>query len=78
MQGTVSLALAERIKALRRERFGNADLSLCDYFDLTGGTSTGSIIATGLAPGCQVRDRIGSRHRMTAPALAFPVIQLVY
>ena len=78
MQRIVSLAFLKPVEALRRERSGNADLRLCDYFDRIGGTSSGSIIATGLALGCQVSELIRSRHWMTAPALAFPVIQLVY
>ena len=31
-------------------------LRLCDYFDLIGGTSTGSIIAAGLACGMSVAE----------------------
>ena len=37
-----------------RRRFNNPDFLLCDYFDLIGGTSTGSIIAAGLACGMSV------------------------
>jgi hypothetical protein len=37
-----------------RKRRGDEKLVLCDYFDLIGGTSTGSIIAAGLACGLSV------------------------
>jgi patatin-like phospholipase/acyl hydrolase len=38
-----------RIETVFRERHGRTDLVLVDYFDLIGGTSTGSIIAAALA-----------------------------
>ena len=78
MQRIVWLGFLKPVKALRRERSGNPDLCLCDYFDPIGRTSSGSIIMTGLALGRQVSGLIRSRRRTTAPALAFPVIQLVY
>src|ERR1041384_3003048 len=53
VRGVISLAYLERIQAILRERHGPG-LRLCDYFDLIGGTSTGSIIATGLALGMPV------------------------
>jgi uncharacterized protein len=51
IRGIISLAFLERIEKLLRERSGNSDLRLADYFDLIGGTSTGAIIAAGLALG---------------------------
>jgi patatin-like phospholipase/acyl hydrolase len=40
----------KHIEDLLRQRVGgDPDFRLCDYFDLIGGTSTGSIIAAGLA-----------------------------
>src|SRR5262249_53785313 len=51
VRGVVSLAFLERVELVLRERTGDPALRLCDYFDLIGGTSTGSIIATGLALG---------------------------
>jgi predicted acylesterase/phospholipase RssA len=58
VRGVISLTFLARIEALLRVRMGNAELRLCDYFDLIGGTSTGAIIATGLALGLPVERMI--------------------
>ncbi|MGJ3230808.1 MAG: patatin-like phospholipase family protein [Oceanicaulis sp.] len=50
VRGAMSIAVLERIEDILRARHGgHPDFRLCDYFDLVGGTSTGSIIAAGLA-----------------------------
>ena len=51
IRGALTLGFLERIESILREREGNPNLLLCDYFDLIGGTSTGAIIAAGLSIG---------------------------
>jgi uncharacterized protein len=54
IRGVLTLRVLDRIEHIVRLRTGNADASLSDYFDLIGGTSTGAIIAAGLAMGWKV------------------------
>jgi predicted acylesterase/phospholipase RssA len=56
-RGIVSIAFLERIEALLRERSGKGEaFRLSDHFHLIGGTSTGAIIAAGLATGRSVAE----------------------
>jgi len=54
IRGILTLQFLKSIEDLVKKRLGRDDALLCDYFDLIGGTSTGSIIAAGLACGMTV------------------------
>jgi uncharacterized protein len=55
IRGLVTLGILERLEKLVRERTG---LKLEDYFDYIAGTSTGAIIAAGLASGMTVAELV--------------------
>ncbi len=56
VRGIISLEVLLEIEAKLRAQSGNPDLRLSDYFDYIAGTSTGGIIATGLAIGLGVQE----------------------
>lgn len=61
LRGIVSLVYLKRIEELLRARHGGGpDFRLSHYFDLIAGTSTGAIIAAGLAIGLSVDELIDS------------------
>lgn len=51
IRGAFTCGILEKVEKDIREQENDPNLRLCDYFDLIGGTSTGSIIAAGLAIG---------------------------
>jgi len=53
IRGILTLQFLRKIEVEVKRRLGG-DALLCDYFDLIGGTSTGAIIAAGLACGMTV------------------------
>jgi hypothetical protein len=56
IRGIITLGVLEALERQLRdsEAGGSEEFRLCDYFDLIGGTSTGAIIAAGLARGMSV------------------------
>lgn len=66
VRGILTLQYLKRLEALLRERSGNDPaFRLSHYFDLIGGTSTGSIIAAGLALGWPV-DKLETLYHQLA------------
>ena len=62
MRGVVALEVLARIEQLLRDETGDPELVLGDWFDYVGGTSTGAIIAGGVALGLPV-SRIQQLYR---------------
>lgn len=56
VKGILTLGMLESLEAELRRRSGKPNLVLSDYYDLIGGTSTGAIVASGLALGLSVAD----------------------
>lgn len=56
IKGAITLGYLESIEKFLRERYHKPNFRLCDYYDLIGGTSTGSIIATLLSLGKSVEE----------------------
>lgn len=57
IRGVITLGVLARMEdELRRARGAGDEFRLADYFDLIGGTSTGAIIAAGLARGMSVAE----------------------
>lgn len=67
-RGIVTIAFLEAIETALREETGEPKLVLSDFFDMIGGTSVGSMLATMLALGHEVSD-IKAKFRAWAPAI---------
>jgi hypothetical protein len=73
VRGILTLAILERMEALLRERSTTpGSFRLCDYFDLIGGTSTGSIIASGLAIGLSAQELLELYKTLSARVFRRP------
>lgn len=72
IRGLVSLEILASIESTLRRENDDPDLVLADYFDYFAGTSTGAMIATGLALGWPV-DRIMESYLENGPHLFDPI-----
>jgi len=72
VRGVVSLAFLEELERLLKERYDQPDFRLSDYYDLIGGTSTGALIAAGLAQGQTVGELIDTYLRLCSSTFKGP------
>ncbi len=68
VRGLLTLGVLSELELTLRKRAGNEKAVLSDYFDLIGGTSTGSIIATALALGWPVAE-ISALYKQLIPKI---------
>jgi patatin-like phospholipase len=66
VRGVIALTFLAQIETILRVRCKNPTLRLSDYFDLIGGTSTGAIIAAGLALGLSVEHLIDVYEKLSS------------
>jgi hypothetical protein len=65
-RGMISVGFLEHMEAALRIRHGRTDYVLADYYDLIGGTSVGSLLATMLAMGWPM-DRVRRKFQKACP-----------
>jgi len=71
VRALVALGFLERIECLLGDVYGtHEDFRLADHFDLIGGTSSGALVATGLALGHSVAEVIELSRRLSERAFA--------
>jgi patatin-like phospholipase/acyl hydrolase len=76
IRGLITLGVLERLEALLAEASGRgSDFRLHEFFDYIGGTSTGAIIAAGLARGLSVA-QLRDFYLANGPAMFEPAILL--
>jgi len=69
IRGVLTLEVLIRMEELLAEATGRGEeFRLCDFFDYIGGTSTGAIIAAGLARGMSARELM-EFYRLTGPSM---------
>ena len=69
IRGVLTLQVLIRMEELLREKSGQGDnFRLCNYFDYIGGTSTGAIIAAGLARGMSAQE-LSDFYMKAGPAM---------
>lgn len=72
IRGILTVQVLKRLETLLRARSGgDPEFRLCDYFDLIGGTSTGAILAAGLATGMSA-DELEQLYRELGDAIFEP------
>jgi hypothetical protein len=79
IRGLITLGILEKIEKLVKDKTGR---KLCDYFDYIAGTSTGAIIAAGLATGMTIADLLkfysSSGKQMFDPAWLVERVKYLY
>jgi hypothetical protein len=76
VRGAVSVAFLEEIEAILARRFGK-EVLLGHWFDLIGGTSTGSIIGGALAMGFSASDARRFYHELAPKVFVHPIWRIM-
>jgi len=74
MRGSLAVGILSQLEQTLRSKYDNPTLVLADYFDLIGGTSTGAIVAAGLALGQDTAYLRELYHRLGPIVFAPPPI----